>query len=46
MLDSAALRPATSEEIADSLSFAPRYDGRKRAPGERHAGHTPSSKFE
>ncbi|SDB20459.1 hypothetical protein [Belnapia rosea] len=24
------LRPATSEEIAESLSFALRYDGRKR----------------
>ncbi len=26
----AALRPATTEEIAESISFALRYDGRKR----------------
>ena len=30
MPDDAQLRPATAQEIADSLSFALRYDGRKR----------------
>ena len=30
MPDDATLRPATAEEIAESLSFALRYDGRKR----------------
>jgi hypothetical protein len=28
--DEALLRPATPEEIAESLSFALRYDGRRR----------------
>jgi hypothetical protein len=32
--DTHALRPASAEEIAQSLSFALRYDGRKRV---RHA---------
>lgn len=26
------LRPATAEEIADSIAFALRYEGRKRVP--------------
>ncbi len=30
MSDDDHLRPATASEIADSLSFALRYDGRKR----------------
>ncbi len=30
MPDDAQLRPATAQEIADSPSFALRYDGRKR----------------
>lgn len=30
MPDDARLRPATAEEIADTLSFALRYEGRKR----------------
>ncbi|WP_149536634.1 hypothetical protein [Siccirubricoccus phaeus] len=30
MIDDPRLRPATPEEIAESLSFALRYDGRKR----------------
>jgi hypothetical protein len=30
MTDDPRLRPATIEEVADSLSFALRYDGRKR----------------
>ncbi len=30
MPDDAQLRPATAQEIADSLSFALRFDGRKR----------------
>ena len=30
MSDDEDLRPATASEIADSLSFALRYDGRKR----------------
>jgi hypothetical protein len=30
MLDDTPLRPASAEEIADSLSFALRYEGRKR----------------
>jgi hypothetical protein len=30
MRDDEPLRPATADEIADSLSFALRFDGRKR----------------
>jgi hypothetical protein len=30
MPDEAQLRPATAQEIAESLSFALQYDGRKR----------------
>jgi hypothetical protein len=30
MSDDDPLRPATADEIADTLSFALRYDGRKR----------------
>ncbi|MEA2727746.1 MAG: hypothetical protein QOF70_2221 [Acetobacteraceae bacterium] len=30
MTDTPNLRPATSDEIAETLSFALRYDGRKR----------------
>lgn len=30
MTDERPLRPATAEEIADSLAFALRYEGRKR----------------
>jgi hypothetical protein len=30
MPDTPSLRPATSDEIADALSFALRYQGRKR----------------
>jgi len=30
MLDTSHLRPATSDEIADTFSFALRYEGRKR----------------
>jgi hypothetical protein len=30
MLDEPRLRPATADEIAETLSFALRYDGRKR----------------
>lgn len=30
MSDESQLRPATAEEIAESLSFALRYDGRRR----------------
>ena len=29
-MDETRLRPATEQEIADSLAFALRYDGRKR----------------
>jgi hypothetical protein len=29
-MDETRLRPASAEEIADSLAFALRYDGRKR----------------
>jgi hypothetical protein len=34
MPDAPSLRPATADEIADALSFALRYQGRKRV---RHA---------
>jgi hypothetical protein len=30
VIDDPGLRPATAEEIAETLSFALRYDGRKR----------------
>lgn len=55
MPDDAPLRPATPEEVAESLSFALRYDGRKRVhtaddvmariPAERLVRHLEMSGF-
>src|SRR5271166_2335273 len=45
MSEADRLRPATMEEIADSIAFALRYEGRKRITADRLVRHLRGSGF-